>query len=66
MAVMVMGMAAADGPHAWTLAPSSLPSAPRIGHFSQGVGFRSTYTEIQGGTQTTHPPDYFITCLEAS
>eukprot|EP01047_Picozoa_sp_COSAG01_P131810 COSAG01_NODE_61596_length_288_cov_3.761905_1_plen_69_part_00 len=27
-----------------------------IGHFSQGVGFRSTYTEIQGGTQTTPPP----------
>jgi hypothetical protein len=27
---------------------------------SQGVGFRKTYTEIQGGTQTTHHPDYFI------
>jgi hypothetical protein len=33
----------------------------------QGVGFRSTYTEISAGIQTTHhPPDYFITCLEAS
>jgi hypothetical protein len=27
-----------------------------IEHFSQGVGFKSTYTEIQGGTQPTHPP----------
>jgi hypothetical protein len=38
-----------------------------IGHFSQGVGLRVTYTEIQGGNQTTHhPPDYFITGLEPS
>jgi hypothetical protein len=39
----------------------------RIGHFSQGVGFKVTYTEISAGIQTTHhPPDYFITGLEPS
>jgi hypothetical protein len=27
-----------------------------IGHFPQGVGLRVTYTEIQGGNQTTPPP----------
>jgi hypothetical protein len=31
-------------------------SRHRILALSQGVGFRSTYTEIQGGTQTTPPP----------